>query len=221
MIKKDFFNFFYELSLNNNRNWFLEHKKDYETKVKEPFEHLVGEIILGLKEFVPGLNMEVKDAIFRINRDIRFSNDKTPYKIHMAAAFNPEGTKTAEMPGFYIQVGLNICEIGGGLYCPTKDDLIKVRKAMMDDEKKWHTLVEDEDFVDSFGGLQGEKNKVLQEPFKSAAKNNPDLYFKQFFFMREMDHEYFIDNENSAKAIVDHYKNGWNLVNFINNTLNP
>lgn len=75
---KDFLEFFQKLSQNNSKAWFDKNRATYETAVKAPFKKLVNEMILRIRAEEPDLNIEAKDAIFRINRDIRFSKDKTP-----------------------------------------------------------------------------------------------------------------------------------------------
>ena len=82
---KDFAAFFKDLEKNNNREWFHENKKRYEDSVKNPFHNFVEELIGGLSDIFPTLTIQPKDAIFRIHRDVRFSKDKTPYKIHASA----------------------------------------------------------------------------------------------------------------------------------------
>src|SRR5690606_31023698 len=83
---KDYLDFFKELAANNNRDWFHANKKRYENSVKKPFATFVTDTISKVKdEYDSKLDLEVKNSVFRINRDIRFSNDKSPYKLHSAA----------------------------------------------------------------------------------------------------------------------------------------
>ena len=96
---KDFIGFFSDLENNNNRDWFHENKKRYETSVKGPFESLVSALISELSKVYPEMTITPKDAIFRINRDIRFSKDKSPYKTHMAALISPGGKKDKTTSG--------------------------------------------------------------------------------------------------------------------------
>ena len=84
-LEKEYLNFFNELSENNNKLWFDENRKRYEKFVKKPFENLITDLIAELSNIDLKITMQAKDAMFRINRDIRFSNDKTPYKTQMSA----------------------------------------------------------------------------------------------------------------------------------------
>ena len=80
-----FIKYFKGLAKNNNKVWFDKNKPTYEAVAKKPFEKLVADLILVMQKLHPGFHCEVKDAIFRINRDIRFSADKTPYKTQVSA----------------------------------------------------------------------------------------------------------------------------------------
>ncbi|HNR54889.1 MAG TPA: DUF2461 family protein, partial [Flavobacteriales bacterium] len=78
----DFNDFFKDLAKNNNKEWFDANRKRYEASVKEPFTAFVAEAIKRIGKHDKAVRIEPKEAIFRINRDIRFSKDKTPYKLN-------------------------------------------------------------------------------------------------------------------------------------------
>ena len=90
---KDFIDFFKELAANNKKEWFDFNRKRYEKSVKQPFAEFVQEMIDRIRADDPKVDISTKDAIFRINRDVRFSKDKTPYKTHMAAIVSARGKK--------------------------------------------------------------------------------------------------------------------------------
>ena len=97
---KDFIDFFKELAANNKKEWFDSNRQRYEKSVKQPFAEFVQEMIDRIQPDGPAVYISTKDAIFRINRDIRFSNDKTPYKTYMAALVSAKGKKDKGTPGF-------------------------------------------------------------------------------------------------------------------------
>ena len=101
--EQDFIDFFKELQQNNHRDWFHSQKKRYENSVKQPFLIFVQEIINQMQDMDQAITMEAKEAMFRINRDIRFSKDKSPYKTHMAAIISAGGKKDMTTPGMYLQ----------------------------------------------------------------------------------------------------------------------
>lgn len=191
MLTPEFLQFFYELSQNNNRDWFDKNKPRYEAQVKKPFEKLVGELIRVIQSIDTGYDtLQPKGCVFRIYRDTRFSADKTPYKTHASAVFVPKGKRTMEdmsYPGYYLQVEYGRLSIGGGAYFLDKPALQKVRTAIVQDAAHFHQIIGNKAFVEKYGALQGEKNKVLPPEFKEAAKAEPLLFMKQFFFMAELD----------------------------------
>ena len=104
--------------------------------MKKPFETLVGALILEIQKFEDGFQLLPKDCMFRLHRDTRFSNDKTPYKTHMAAIFVPGGKKSMaemEVPGYYFHISFGELAIGGGAYALDKEPLMRVRRAIAQD----------------------------------------------------------------------------------------
>jgi hypothetical protein len=97
----DFNAFFMDLAKNNNKEWFDANRKRYESSVKKPFHAFVGEAIQRIGKLDRTVAIEPKEAIFRINRDIRFSKDKTPYKLSCSAIISPAGRKDHAVPGLY------------------------------------------------------------------------------------------------------------------------
>ncbi len=189
MLTTESLQYLYELSQNNNRDWFEKNKKRYEANLKKSFEAFVGELILRLKSFEPDFQIQPKDCIHRIYRDTRFSADKTPYKTHVSAVFTPRGRQTMDVPGYYMQLSYGSLMIGGGAYFLDKEPLTKVRTAIMQDTEAFRSLVFTGEFFDKFGELKGDKNKVLPPAFKEAAKKEPLIANKQFYFMAELDPE--------------------------------
>jgi uncharacterized protein (TIGR02453 family) len=194
MLTSDSLQFLYELSQNNNRDWFEKNKKRYESALKKPFEAAVAAIIERVRQFEPGYGpIEPKDCIFRIYRDTRFSKDKTPYKTHVSASFNPKNVKSTSdalsYPGYYFQVEFGSLWMGGGAYFLDKEPLRRVRTAIAQDPEAFRALLAAPDFVEKYGEIKGERNKVLPPEFKEAAKTEPFLANKQFYFMAEMDPE--------------------------------
>lgn len=217
-MQQELLQFLYELSQNNNKDWFEKNKKRFETSVKKPFEETVGAIIQKLKTLEPTFQIQPKDCVFRIYRDTRFSSDKTPYKTHMAAVFTDRGRQTHEQPGYYLHVEFGNLMLGGGAYFLEKDRLQKVRNAIMQDTSNFRKIIENQSFVSKFGEIKGEKNKVLPPEFKEAAKNEPLLANKQFYFMAELDPENWL-RPDLADFILDYYEAGKPLNEFLRKAL--
>jgi len=199
--------FFKELAANNNRDWYHENKSRYEKEVKKPFEAFVADLIIEMSKYEPEMkHLQAKDAIFRIFRDTRFSKDKTPYKLFSSAVLSPLGKKDMEMPGTYIQFGVGEIWIGGGSYMPNKDQIEKIRTAMIQSPETVENLQSDKEFVKYFGELRGEKNKRLLKPFSDWMDKMPLISNKQFYYMAEyIDDESLILCDDILDFVMKHY----------------
>jgi uncharacterized protein (TIGR02453 family) len=203
MLQENLLQFLYELSQNNNRDWFEKNKPRYQKEVKKPFEAFVDAVIDELKTFEPDFNIQAKDCVFRIHRDTRFSKDKTPYKTHLAAVFTQGGRKTMHQPGYYLHLEFGSLQLGGGAYFMEKDALEKARTRIMADPKAFHAILEDSEFKKRFGELKGEQNKIVPKPFKEAAKEEPLLLYKQFYFMNELNPQLVLKPD--APSLIGQY----------------
>lgn len=202
-----FIDFFKGLAANNNKEWFDENRKTYHQEVKDPFYQLVADVIEQLAQYDEKLaTLQVKNVVFRINRDIRFSKDKTPYKLHVSAALSPNGRKDMEYPGLYLHLNIDTCNFGGGCYMPSKANLAKIRQFMVDQPKKMQHALADRTFTKVYGQLEpGEKNKILPKEFKAYGDEHPLLFNKQFFAMADYEGESTILRPNLLDFIVNHY----------------
>jgi len=212
---ESFTRFFTQLKKHNNREWFIKNKSTYEQKVKEPFEKLVGDLILRMQKLDPGFHLEIKDAIFRLNRDIRFSTDKTPYKTYISAVIGPGGRKNMADPGMYLQLEADSLMIFCGVYMPEKEPLSKIRTAIMEQPKTIDLLKKDKKFVALFGKLDGSVNKVLPPEFREAAKKEPLIANKQFYFTAKYDDGKTLFRNDLDDFIMKHHIVGLPWSNFL------
>lgn len=190
MLSSQTLQFLYELSQNNNRDWFEKNKLRYEREAKRPFEETLAAILERIRAFEPGYGaVQPKDCMFRLHRDTRFSLDKTPYKTHLSAVITSQGRKAMDEPGYYLQVEFGKLSLGGGAYFLDKDPLRRARTAIAQDPEAFRAQVLTPDFLGKFGEIKGDKNKVLPPEFKEAAKKEPYIANKQFYFMAELDPE--------------------------------
>lgn len=203
----DFLIFFQDLAANNNRDWFHANKKRYEKSVKEPFKNFIQALIDAASEYNADIgNITPKQAIFRIHRDIRFSKDKTPYKIQSTAIISPYGRSKMDAPGgFYIEITPEHFRIYGGLYMVSKDDLLKVRRAIVEKTDEFKSLYNDAEFIKYFGTIQGEKNKRIPKEFKAHLEIEPLIANKQFYYFTELDLDLLFD-ENVVSTIIRRYQ---------------
>lgn len=198
---QSFVAFFKDLAANNNTEWFRGQKTRYENDVKKPFYNLVQSI--GNKYFP---EVPTKNMVFRINRDIRFSKDKSPYKLHMSALFSSTGTKDHQMPGFYFELGPELVRIGGGAYFIEKNELERLRNAIAKDPKVFYELIHNKKITQLFGTLGiAEKNKKLPKPLEEYAKDIPEIYNKQFYFMTDIQVSEFLHQKDVIKTISKYF----------------
>lgn len=202
---QDFLEFFKELAAHNHKEWFDENRKRYEKSVKDPFKNFVADLIENVRKHDPAVNIEAKDAIFRINRDIRFSQDKTPYKLDRSAIVSPAGRKDHSVPGLYISLGPEQVSLGGGAYSLPKEDLEKLRHHIKNHGKEFDKLRNGKAFKGHFGKIEGEENKRLPKEFQEAAETRPILYKKQFYYMAHLPAE-TLTSPKLMDIAMEHYK---------------
>ncbi|MFK7948464.1 MAG: DUF2461 domain-containing protein [Saprospiraceae bacterium] len=203
----DFLIFFQDLAANNNRDWFHANKKRYEKSVREPFKSFVQVLIDAASEYNADISQIVpKQAIFRIHRDIRFSKDKTPYKIQSTAIISPYGRSKMDAPsGFYLEITPEHFRIYGGMYMVSKDDLVKVRRAIVEKPEEFKKRYSETEFVKYFGEIQGEKNKRIPKEFKPHIETEALIANKQFYYFTEFDLDLLFD-ESVINTIMQRYQ---------------
>lgn len=200
----DFLDFFKELAANNNKDWFAQNKKRYELSVKEPFNVFVQDVIDRAAKQDERYAGQAKDAVFRIYKDVRFSKDKTPYKLQMGAVIAPGGRKDTTSPGMYLELGPEHFRFYSGVYLPDKDVLQRMREHIMKHPDELDRLLADPKFKQHFGELRGEKNKVLPKEFKAAAEKQPYLFNKQFYFFASMPPETILQDD-LLQIVMQHF----------------
>jgi uncharacterized protein (TIGR02453 family) len=184
----DAIEFFRELELNNDRDWFAVNKKRYEASVKKPLERFVERLIERYREYEPDIAIAPKDSLFRIHRDVRFSKDKAPYKTHAGAVVSKHGRKGVDA-GIYFHFDARRVGVASGYYDVEPDLLLRLRRLIVEKPDEFARLLEDPVFQKTYGGIEGEKNKVLPAEFKEAAQAQPYLFHKQFYYWREAEAE--------------------------------
>ncbi len=171
------FQFLNELKKNNNREWFADHKSDYELAKKEAdliFDDVYNEISL-----IEPLQPLKK---YRIYRDIRFSQDKTPYKTHFSAYTGR--MQPTNRGGFYIHFENGNCFIGAGFWAPDKDDLLRIRQAIAQ-SNELEIILKEKKLIQNFGELIGDELKTAPKGF---AKDHPQIALlrkKQFLLLKK------------------------------------
>jgi uncharacterized protein (TIGR02453 family) len=189
-IHKDTFKFLKDLKANNNRDWFNDNKKIY-SEIREGFIGFLEAIYPRLCEFDPGLKgMDLRKSVFRINRDVRFSNDKSPYKTSIAGVIIEGGRRNfSERAGYYLHLEPENSIIAGGAYLPPSAWIKRIRKEIASDSDSFREIINDKNFVRYFGLLSGDKLKGAP---RSYPKDHPDidlLRYKSYMAVHELSKE--------------------------------
>jgi len=197
-ISKSSLDFLKKLKENNNREWFNEHKPEFQIEYNnaKAFYNIIMET-LNIHDDIEKIKM------FRIYRDVRFSKDKTPYKPHFAGHF-VRGTKRLR-GGYYLRIRPGESFLAGGFWEPNKDDLYRIRKEFEMDATEIRAILKDKIFVKHFGKLKGNSLKTAPRGFDKLHPAMDLIRMKQFIVTRE-----FTDEEvlapNFLKEIDASYK---------------
>ena len=176
------FGFLRGLARNNNREWFLKHKHEYEAQVRAPFLRLLQDLQPDLAAISTQYRADprpVNGSLFRIHRDTRFANDKTPYKTHAGARLFHQRHRELDTPSFYIHVQPGHCFVGAGLWHPEAPTLRRIRQFIADNPGAWRKAVHSPAFRRRFA-LGGES---LLRPPRGFPPEHPlieDLKRKSF-----------------------------------------
>jgi uncharacterized protein (TIGR02453 family) len=165
------FPFLKDLAENNTKEWFERNKSRYEA-VKSAYHALAGNILDKMKQQDPSLEcLEVKNCTFRIYKDTRFSKDKTPYKTSLGIILTPYGKKM-HLAGYYVHLEDGKSFVGGGLYMPPNDMVKKVRNEIMTFSEEFLSLVNDRQFISTFGTLDMSPQFMLKKYPKDISPDN-------------------------------------------------
>ena len=203
MITKEALQFLTDLIANNNTEWMHTNKKRYENYKKE-YHNYIASILNEMKPLDESLELlEVKNCTFRINRDIRFSKDKSPYKTNMGVWLTQNKFRK-NSPGYYIHFEKGNSFIAGGVWCPESDELKKIRKEIAFFHEDLEAIVNDYNFKKEFISItQNESNSLKNAP-KGFEPNHPAIEFlklKSFTASEKIDDELFT-NKDFSKVIA-------------------
>lgn len=206
--------FFKELSKNNTSEWFNDNRKTYENEVKKPFSIFVDEMINRIRKYEPNITIKPADAIMRINKDIRFSKDKTPYNTHVAANISVYGKKDKSYPGFYFQLSHDKIEVFGGAYMVEPTTLLILRTNIAKNLKDFSAAYNDKNFKQKFGTIKGEQHKRVPEEFQSITAKEPLIANKQFYYNAEIKAD-LVTKDELPETLMEYYLAGKKVNDFL------
>lgn len=219
MISSNIIRFLKAIKKNNNKAWLDANRPLYETS-KEEFLTEVSSIINGIGRFDAAYNsLSPKDCVFRLNRDIRFSKEKHPYKTNFAAYFNPAGKK-GDGAGYYMHIEPGKSFAAAGLWQPPANHLAMIRQEIDYNLPEWKKVIGDKKFKTVFNeGFN--KSDVLVRPPRGYDENNPAIEFlkmKSFVTSRTFSDEE-LQGKNFTGVLVKTFEAAKPFVDFINRSL--
>jgi uncharacterized protein (TIGR02453 family) len=184
------FKFLRGLARHNDKTWFNDHKAQYEDHVRQPFLRLLTDLQPDLAAVSLHFRSEPKTvggSLFRIYRDARFSNDKSPYKSWQGARLFHERHKQVPAPSFYLHLQPGECFVGAGLWHPEPDTQRRVRQFILDNPGSWKKAAHDAPFRRRFEFEESEKLVRPPRGFPADFEFIEDLKHRNFVFWRSLD----------------------------------
>ena len=200
MLHQDILFFLADLKGNNHKPWFDENRKRYEAIRKqliESVEELIQEIQLYDSQIA---DVNPSKTLFRINRDIRFSKDKSPYKINMGAHIASKSGKDVGQVGYYLHIEPESCFLGGGIYMPQPETLKKMREYVAENGSELRKIISAPDFIQNFGELKGEKLKSSPKGYEKDHTFADLLAMKDMYVLHKIADHDLLSEDFIAKA---------------------
>ncbi len=219
MIKKRTFDFLVALKKNNNRQWFQDNKSWYE-EAKKDFTGFIDLLVLEVRKFDSDIGqVNAREAMFRIYRDVRFSKDKSPYKTNIGAYIVPGGRKSG-LAGYYFHIEPGDCFLAGGIYMPLPDILKKVRREIYGNIEEFLSIIENRKFSDYFGKIWGEKLVNPPAGYSGEFEYIDLLKYKSYTVIRQIPEELLFED-----SLLREVSNGFSIIypfnKFINYAITP
>jgi uncharacterized protein (TIGR02453 family) len=211
--------FLRELKINNNREWFAENKSRYD-QIRIDFEKIGRDLILEISKFDDEIkHVEVKDCVFRIYRDTRFSNDKTPYKTHFGIFIASAGGRKSQRGGYYLHLDPDGCFIAVGVWGPEPDLLKELRQSVFDNIDEFNEIRNNPEFSKFFTSFFDE-DKLKTVP-RGFPKDFPDaeLLKLKHYIVEHILTDFEMKSEHFAATIASIAKNAYPLNKFLNYTV--
>jgi uncharacterized protein (TIGR02453 family) len=209
--------FLAELEKNNHRDWFEANRKTYESSKKE-LAVLVQQVIQGINTFDPELGDQAPSkCMFRINRDIRFSNNKNPYKNNMGA-YMAKGGKKSVYGGYYLHIQPKASFLAAGVWMPEAPILKSIRQELHYNHAAFRKIIESKSFHSNFGELGGEQLKTSPKGYDADHPAIDLLRYKSFVVTHN-----FADKEvcsaNFGEQVLGYFKQAAPFLHYLNNAI--
>lgn len=219
MHTEDIINFLRELNENNNREWFAQNKSHYE-RVRSKFEEISRLLIAEISVFDNDIkNVDVKDCVFRIYRDIRFSTDKTPYKTHFGVYIASAGGRKSQRGGYYLHLDPAGCFIAVGVWCPPPNILKALRQSVCDNIDELNEIRNEASFSTYFKTFfEEDKLKKVPAGFPRDFPE-PELLKLKHYMVEHKLNDYILNAPDLVSRLGEIARAGYPLNKFLNYTV--
>lgn len=217
MVQSDTLKFLKDLKKNNKKEWFDKNRSRFDA-AKKNVEETTAEIIKRLSKSDESIaHLLPKECMFRINRDVRFSKNKSPYKTNMGVYFSKGGKKGIQA-GYYFHIEPGGAFIAGGLWMPMPPELKKARQEIDYSWDEFNKIVTAKSFKNTFGQLDRSKEYVLSRPPKGYDEDNPAIDYlklKSFIATRKIS-DTELTGKDVVKVVVGYFEKMKPFIDFIN-----
>lgn len=213
--RREALTFLRNLKRHNDREWFQPRKAVFEAELKEPMLAIIRKVTEAMTDFAPQFVRPAEKSLFRIYRDTRFSNDKRPYKTHVAAWWSHQGLAKTSGAGYYFHVSAEEVIIAAGAYMPEKDQLAQIRHWLVDHHEEFRALLKKPLVKKTFSEFEG---NALTRPPKGFAAEHPGIDLircKQWGLATTLAAKTALD-KNFAATIVKHFRIAAPIVDALN-----
>jgi len=215
---KDTLSFLKRLKRNNRREWFNPRKHEYEAYVRDPMFAVLERLAVDMRAIAPELLVGPK-SMYRIYRDVRFSENKQPYKTHVAASFWHRDLGKGGGAGMYFHIAPDGVWVGGGMYHPEPPQLHRVREQIAENVQQFRSIVEAPAFKRSLdGGLEGEQLTRVPRGFPKDHDAADYLRYRQFLAGKEYPAGFAV-GPKFYPGLLDVYRRIAPLIRFLNEAL--
>ncbi|MBK6991631.1 MAG: DUF2461 domain-containing protein [Chitinophagaceae bacterium] len=221
MLQTSTFKFLKDLKKNNNKPWFDKNRKVYEAAKADFISFIQAVIDQHGKKDASIKNLLAKDCLFRINRDVRFAKDKSPYKTNMGASINKGGRKAENSAGYYFHLEPGGVFTGGGIWMPMPDELKKVRQEIDYNFTDFKKIIAAKKFKTVYGELSSNPEYKLSRVPKGYDPENPAAEFlklKSYIAMIKIS-DADLTSKDLVKKTVAAFEALQPLIEFINEAL--
>ncbi len=221
MIKQTSLNFLKELKNNNSREWFEQNKIFYQA-YKDDIISFAENLLLELEKFdlsIANANLIPKKCLTRVNRDLRFSKDKTPYKNYVLVVFN-KNAPHGNTAGYFIHIEPGNCMVGGGIWQTTPEFLKKIRKEISYSFEEINEIISSKQFQNIFpSGIQGQSK--LKKFTDSSEDREPviELLKMKGFCTKELISDNVLTSADAVKTIINYFKTTKPLIEYLNKAI--